>query len=127
MQTINKEKINMTKKNTIVNFTALLEKAKELNDKLQKAKRHACDVAIANKSEKICDIANKTFHKFEKEFKKWKKDNIEKYGLILKTVGDKDEPVAIAIVLAGNWNASMELINGQWVVAKSIVSKKSRL
>jgi hypothetical protein len=104
--------------NKIVDFTSLLEKAKELNDKLQKAKHHICDVTIAHKSEKLCDTAYKTFCKLEKEFKKWKKDNIEKYGLILKTVGDKDEPIAIAIVLAGNWNAPMKLINGQWVVDK---------
>ena len=43
--------------------------------------------------------------------------NIEKRGLVLKTAGDKDEPIAIAAVLAGSWSVPLECINNRWVVA----------
>ena len=105
-------------KNTIVDFTALLEKAKELNDKVQDAKDHLCYVQIEPKSKKTCEAAKRRFHDLEAEYKKWKKANIEKRGLVLKTAGDKDEPIAIVAVLAGSWSAPMELKNGCWVVAK---------
>ena len=105
------------KKNAVVDFTALLEKAKELNDKVQVAKDYSCHVQINHESRKTCEAALKAFHTLEKEYKKWKKANIEKHGLILKTVGDKDEPIAIAAVLAGSWSVPLECINNRWVVA----------
>ena len=105
------------KKNAVVDFTALLEKAKELNDKVQVAKDYSCRVQISHESGKTCEAAIKAFHALEKEYKKWKKANIEKHGLILKTVGDKDEPIAIATVLAGSWSVPLECINNRWVVA----------
>ena len=105
------------KKNAVVDFTALLEKAKELNDKVQVAKDYSCRVQINHESRKICEAALKAFHALEKEYKKWKKANIEKYGLILKTVGDKDEPIAIVAVLAGSWSVPLEFKSARWVVA----------
>ena len=105
------------KKSVVVDFTALLEKAKELNDKVQVAKDYSCRVQINHESGKTCEAALKAFHALEKEYKKWKKANIEKHGLILKTVGDKDEPIAIAAVLAGSWSVPLECINNRWVVA----------
>ena len=47
------------------------------------------------------------------------KANIEKHGLVLKTAGDKDEPIAIVAVLAGSWSVPLEFENARWVVAKS--------
>ena len=105
-------------KNTIVDFTALLEKAKELNIKVQDAKDHLCYVQIEPKSKKTCEAAKRRFHDLEAEYKKWKKANIEKRGLVLKTAGDKDEPIAIVAVLAGSWSAPMEFKAARWVVAK---------
>ena len=105
-------------KNTIVDFTALLEKAKELNNKVQLARDYACHVSMAHKHFKTCDAANAKFHLLEKEYKLWKKANIEKRGLVLKTAGDKDEPIAIVAVLAGSWSAPLELKAARWVVAK---------
>ena len=107
------------KKNAVVDFTALLEKAKELNDKVQLAKDYSCYVQIEPKSKKTCEAANRRFHALEKEYKKWKKANIEKHGLVLKTAGDKDEPIAIVAVLAGSWSVPLELIDARWVVAKA--------
>ena len=107
------------KKNVVVDFTALLEKAKELNDKVQIAKDYSSHVQINHESEKTCEAAHKAFHALESEYKKWKKANIEKHGLILKTVGDKDEPIAIVAVLAGSWNVPLECSAGRLVVAKS--------
>ena len=106
-------------KNAIIDFTALLEKAKELNNKVQDAKDYSCYVQINHKPSKICKAANRSFHILEKEYKKWKKANIEKRGLVLKTAGDKDEPIAIVAVLAGSWNVPMEFIDARWVVAKN--------
>ena len=105
------------KKNAVVDFTALLEKAKELNDKVQVAKDYSCSVQINHESGKTCEAALKAFHALEKEYKKWKKANIEKRGLVLKTAGDKDEPIAIVAVLAGSWSVPLECINNRWVVA----------
>ena len=105
-------------KNTVVDFATLLEKAKELNDKVQDARDYACHASMAHKHFKTCDAANAKFHLLEKEYKLWKKANIEKRGLVLKTVGDKDEPIAIVAILAGSWSAPLELKNGCWVVAK---------
>ena len=107
------------KKNVVVDFTALLEKAKELNDKVQVAKDYSCSVQINHKSGKTREAAYKAFHDLKKEYTKWKKANIEKYGLVLKTVGDKDEPIAIAAILAGSWSVPLECIANRWVVAKS--------
>ena len=106
-------------KNTIVDFTALLEKAKELNIKVQDAKDHLCYVQIEPKSKKTCEAAKRRFHALEAEYKKWKKANIEKHGLVLKTAGDKDEPIAIVAVLAGSWSIPLECIAGRLVVAKA--------
>ena len=106
-------------KNAIVDFTALLEKAKELNDKVQVAKDYSCHVQMEHKSNKTREAAKRRFYALEKEYKKWIKENIEKCGLILKTVGDKHEPIAIAAVLAGSWSVPMKLMNGRWVVAKN--------
>ena len=105
-------------KNTIVDFTALLEKAKELNNKVQLAKDHLCYVQIEPMSKKTCEAAERSFHDIEIEYKKWKKANIEKRGLVLKTAGDKDEPIAIIAILAGSWSAPMELKDACWIVAK---------
>lgn len=110
---------NKMTKNAIVDFTALLEKAKELNNKVQDAKDYSVYVQINHKPERTCEVANRNFHILEKEYKKWKKANIEKYGLVLKTAGDKDEPIAIIAVLAGSWNVPMEFINARWEVAKT--------
>ena len=107
------------KKNAVVDFTALLEKAKELNDKVQVAKDYSCSVQINHESGKTCEAALKAFHALEKEYKKWKKVNIEKHGLVLKTAGDKDELIAIVAVLAGSWSVPLECIANRWVVAKS--------
>ena len=107
------------KKNVVVDFTALLEKAKELNDKVQIAKDYSCHVQINHESEKTCEAAHKAFHTLESEYKKWKKANIEKHGLILKTVGDKDEPIAIVAVLAGSWSVPLECIDNRLVIAKT--------
>jgi len=104
-------------KNTIVDFTALLEKAKELNGKVQLAKDHLCYVQIEPKSKKTCAAAERSFHALETEYKKWKKANIEKRGLVLKTAGDKDEPIAIVAVLAGSWSVPLEFKAARWVVA----------
>ena len=105
-------------KNAIVDFTALLEKAKELNAGVQNAKDYSCRVQINHKPTRTCEAASRRFHALEMEYKKWKKTNIEKYGLVLKTAGDKDEPIAIAAVLAGSWSVPMELKGGRLVVAK---------
>ena len=105
------------KKNVVVDFTALLEKAKELNDKVQIAKDYSCHVQINHESEKTCEAAHKAFHALESAYKNWKKANIEKHGLILKTVGDKDEPIAIVAVLAGSWSVPLEFKSARWVVA----------
>lgn len=105
-------------KNAIVDFTALLEKAKELNNKVQLAKDHLCYVQTEPKSKKTCEAAERSFHDLETEYKKWKKANIEKRGLVLKTAGDKDEPIGILAVLAGSWTAQLECIDGRFVVAK---------
>ena len=107
------------KKSAVVDFTALLEKAKELNDKVQVAKDYSCHVQISHESRKTCEAAYKAFHALESEYKKWKKANIEKHGLILKTVGDKDEPIAIVAVLAGSWSVPLECIAGCLVIAKA--------
>lgn len=107
------------KKSVVVDFTALLEKAKELNSKVQDAKDHLCYVQIEPKSKKTCEAAQRSFYALEKEYKKWKKANIEKHGLVLKTAGDKDEPIAIAAVLAGSWSVPLECIANRWVVAKA--------
>ena len=107
------------KKNVVVDFTALLEKAKELNDKVQVAKDYSCRVQINHESGKTCKAAHKAFHTLESEYKKWKKANIEKHGLILKTIGDKDEPIAIVAVLAGSWNVPLECTAGRLVIAKT--------
>ncbi len=105
-------------KNAIIDFTALLEKAKELNDKVQDAKDYSCYVAVNHKSRRTCEAAKRRFHTIESEYKTWKKANIEKRGLVLKTAGDKDEPIAIVAVLAGSWSAPMEFKAARWVVAK---------
>lgn len=107
------------KKSAVVDFTALLEKAKELNSKVQAARDYSCHVQINHKPRKTCEAAHEAFHTLESEYKKWKKANIEKHGLILKTVGDKDEPIAIAAVLAGSWSVPLECIANRWVVAKA--------
>ena len=107
------------KKNAVVDFTALLEKAKELNDKVQLAKDMSVYVQIEHKPERTCEVANRKFHALETEYKKWKKANIEKRGLILKTIGDKDEPIAIVAVLAGSWSVPLECIANRLVVAKN--------
>ena len=104
-------------KNTIVDFTALLEKAKELNNKVQDAKDYSCYVQIEPKSKKTCEAAKRKFHVLETEYKKWKKANLEKRGLVLKTAGDKDEPIAIVAVLAGSWSVPLEFKSARWVVA----------
>ena len=105
------------KKSAVVDFTILLEKAKELNDKVQVAKDYSCRVQINHKSGKTCEAAHKAFHTLEKEYKRWKKVNIEKRGLVLKTAGDKDEPIAIVAVLAGSWSVPLEFKSARWVVA----------
>ena len=105
------------KKNVVVDFIALLEKAKELNYNVQKAKDYSCYVEIIHKPRRTCEAANKAFHDLEKEYKTWKKVNIEKRGLVLKTAGDKDEPIAIVAVLAGSWSVPLECIANRWVVA----------
>ena len=110
---------SQAKKSAVVDFTALLEKAKELNNEVQEAKDYSCYVQINHKPGRTCEAASRTFHALEKEYKKWKKDNIEKCGLVLKTAGDKDEPIAIVAVLAGSWSVPLEFINARWVVAKS--------
>ena len=107
------------KKNVVVDFTALLEKAKELNNKVQVAKDYSCHVQISHESGKTCEAAHKTFHTLENEYKKWKKVNIEKRGLVLKTAGDKDEPIAIVAVLAGSWSVPLECSAGRFVIAKT--------
>ena len=109
-------KFNQTDPACIIAST-LLEKAKELNDKVQVAKDYSCSVQINHESRKTCEAALKAFHALEKEYKKWKKVNIEKRGLVLKTAGDKDEPIAIVAVLAGSWSVPLECINNRWVVA----------
>lgn len=106
-------------KNTIIDFTALLEKAKELNGKVQDAKDYSCYVQAIYKPKKTCEAAARAFHALEKEYKKWKNANIEKRGLVLKTAGDKDEPIAIVAVLAGSWSAPLECIANRLVVAKN--------
>lgn len=108
-----------TKKSVVVDFTALLEKAKELNDKVQNAKDMSVYVQLEHKPKSMCDAANRKFHDLETEYKKWKKANIEKRGLVLKTTGDKHEPIAIAVVLAGSWSVPLECIANRWVVAKA--------
>lgn len=113
------------KKNAVVDFTALLEKAKELNDKVQAAKDYSCRVQINHESGKTCEAALKAFHDLEKEYKTWKKVNIEKRGLVLKTVGDKDEPIAIAAILAGSWSVPLECINNRWVVSTALRKKSN--
>ena len=107
------------KKSVVVDFTALLEKAKELNDKVQAAKDHAVYVQANYKPRRTCEAAYRRFHTLETEYKKWKKVNIEKHGLVLKTAGDKDEPIAIVAVLAGSWSVPLECIANRWVVAKA--------
>ena len=107
------------KKNVVVDFTALLEKAKELNDKVQVAKDYSCYVEINHKPRRTCEAAKRSFNDLETEYKKWKKVNIEKRGLVLKTVGDKNEPIAIAAVLAGSWSVPLECIANRLVVAKA--------
>lgn len=107
------------KKNVVVDFTALLEKAKELNYNVQKAKDHSCYVEINHKPRRICEAAKRSFNDLETEYKKWKKVNIEKRGLVLKTAGDKDEPIAIIAVLAGSWSVPLECIANRLVVAKA--------
>lgn len=108
-----------TKKTVVVDFTALLEKAKELNERVQHAKDYSCYVQINHKHRKTCEAAARAFHALEKEYKKWKKANIEKHGLVLKTAGDKDEPIGIVAVLAGSWSVPLKCIANRWVVAKA--------
>ena len=107
------------KKNVVVDFTALLEKAKELNYNVQKAKDYSCYVEINHKPRRTCEAAKRSFNDLEKEYKKWKKANIEKRGLVLKTAGDKDEPIAIVAVLAGSWSVPLECVACRLVVAKA--------
>ncbi len=106
-------------KTTVIDYTALLAKAKEMNAKVQEAKDYACQVSMEHKSLKTCDAANAKFHLLEKEYKLWKKINIDKQGLVLKTLGDKDEPIGILAVLAGAWDAPLECIAHRWVVARA--------
>ena len=105
------------KKNVVVDFTALLEKAKELNYNVQKAKDYSCYVEVNHKPRRTCEAAKRSFNDLETEYKKWKKVNIEKRGLVLKTAGDKDEPIAIVAVLAGSWSVPLEFKSARWVVA----------
>ena len=107
------------KKNVVVDFTALLEKAKELNYNVQKAKDYSCYVEVNHKPRRTCEAAKRSFNDLETEYKKWKKVNIEKRGLVLKTAGDKDEPIAIVAVLAGSWSVPLECIANRLVVAKA--------
>lgn len=100
----------------IVDYTALLEKAKILNAKVQKAKDHACYVQIAPTNAKTCAKANDAFYAAKKEYKLWKKNNIDKHGLILNTAGDCEEPIGILAVLAGAWSMPMKRENARYIV-----------
>lgn len=114
-----KRSTKSNEKRAFVDYTALLAKAKEMNAKVQEAKDYACYVSMTHRPFKTCDAANAKFHLLEKEYKLWKKINIDKRGLVLKTLGDKDEPIGILAVLAGAWDAPLECIANRWVVAKA--------
>lgn len=106
------------KKRVFVDYTALLEKAREMNAKVQGAKDHAVNVQMYHKNAKTCAAANDAFHALKKEYEHWKKVNIDRRGLILKTAGDIDEPIGILTVLAGAWSVPLKLDDGRFVVAK---------
>ena len=100
-----------------VDYTALLNKAKLMSAEVEKARYYSCDCQITHKHPKTCEAASNVFHALEKEYKKWIKENIEKHGFILKIAGDKHEPIGILQVLAGTYDAKLECVNGQLVVA----------
>jgi hypothetical protein len=102
-----------------IDYTNLLATAKMMHSKMQYAKDYETYVNINHKPSKTRNKAKFKFHLLENEYKQWKKNNIDKRGLILKTAGDCEEPIGIFICLAGSWDVPLECIANRWVVTKT--------